>query len=313
MIKLKILLSKLSEDIKTKILSKLPAKSLIRLKCVSKRWYSLIASDSHFTVSHLRSQYDSSSSSSQFSLILVTNSTFSPNSTPSSRILLLRNDESDVVEIDTSYIMSSNHSHRRRSKLSIDDMTVCSNGRREVKRFSRFKSSFSSSGIELNGALYLLGSEKQGALSLKHGILSFDLSDEEFQELDTPSAGRTKTEVKEIVKWKRKSLAVVIESLYTDEFECWSMKSDMSFSSKPLWTKRWAVRAPFFDSWRWLGVWRDRFLVVRTGNKRGREEEEILAFDLPSGGERMILGKKVMDSSEVKAFDYVESLVSIEW
>lgn len=128
MIKLRILFSKLSEDIKTKILSKFPAKSLIRLKCVSKRWYSLIASDSHFTASHLRSQYDSSSSSSQLSLILVTNSTFSPNSTPSSRILLLRNDESDVVEIDTSYIMSRHHHRHRRSKLSIDDMTVCSNG-----------------------------------------------------------------------------------------------------------------------------------------------------------------------------------------
>ncbi|GMN52855.1 hypothetical protein TIFTF001_022001 [Ficus carica] len=96
---LKTLISELPEDMKTKILSKLPATCLIRLKCVSKRWYSPITADSHFLAAHLRSQYDSSSSSSssfQVSLLLVKNSTFSPNKTPS-RILLLRDAESDVA------------------------------------------------------------------------------------------------------------------------------------------------------------------------------------------------------------------------
>ncbi|PON91992.1 F-box domain containing protein [Trema orientale] len=85
----------LPEDLIVRIMSKLPVKSLIRFKCVSKRWHTIITTDSHLTTTHL----DRSKSNK---LCIVSGneclSTF-PVRKYVDRMLLLR-DESTVEDVD---------------------------------------------------------------------------------------------------------------------------------------------------------------------------------------------------------------------
>lgn len=382
----------LPEDIEIEILSNLPVKSLMRFKCVSRKWCSLITADSRFITTHLRRQYHHSNLFSQLSLLLVEE--INPNTELhiSSRILLLR-DESEIVDIDITYMRAD-----QSKAFIVHDMNVCCNGLvclmlplhwlnnppeiilwnpatrefrylpkrmsyapqdpnhkfidgdssinsgfdprnkdykvvtittfysagqrkvvvhvfslksncwREVKPYPRLTACLSSANVELNGVLYWSVFEI-------NGILSFDLSDEEFREVDIPRSLKSGAYlIRELVKWERKSLAVIVVKSCLKELECWLMENDMSFGSKPTWTKQWKVSAPFLDTWFWLGVWKDRILMVRRDRGRDHDDGDLLSYDLSDGEKRLIplIGKEANHSWHLKrAFDYVESLVSV--
>ena len=78
------------------ILSKLPAKSLKRFRCVSKNWYALITADSYFITTHMHRMHQHSSS-----ILLFTNP---KNGLLTSKILLLNRDLSQSLDLDISYL-----------------------------------------------------------------------------------------------------------------------------------------------------------------------------------------------------------------
>ncbi|PON97585.1 F-box domain containing protein [Trema orientale] len=87
----------LPEDVVfTQILSRLPVKSLMRFKCVSKTWFAYISSDPDLVATHLDRQHSKSS------LILAK----SYLNRAKSRVFLLLN-ESKTLELDVSYISRS--------------------------------------------------------------------------------------------------------------------------------------------------------------------------------------------------------------
>ncbi|GMN52861.1 hypothetical protein TIFTF001_022005 [Ficus carica] len=244
---------------------------------------------------------------------------FSLHHHPPSAILLLR-DESEIVDIDITYMradrskafivhdmndpnhkfidgdssINSGFNPRNKDykvvtiatfysagqrKIVVHVFSLKSNCWREVKPYPRLTACLSSANVELNGVLYWSVFEI-------NGILSFDSSDEEFREVDIPRSLKSGAYlIRELVKWERKSLAVIV----------------------------WKVSAPFLDTWFWLGVWKDRILMVRRDRGRDHDDGDLLSYDLSDGEKRLIpLGKDANHSWHLKtALDYVESLVSV--
>lgn len=155
-----------------------------------------------------------------------------------------------------------------------------------------------SSCVELNGVLYWLNVISDDILSFEiDGILSFDLSSGIFGELDTPRQCQC---IRELVKWERKSLAVIVQNFPLNEFECWAMQeNDLSSGSKPTWTKQWTSGTPSVGRW----CWEDPATFRVNRDEHGNMESSSL--DVPREEDDMSCWQVE------NTFEYVESLVSV--
>lgn len=294
----------LPEDLEKKILSKLPVRSLIRFKCVSKKWSSLITADSLFITSHLEHQHQFNS----FTVLFLRPRSFgldlSNHTCTSTRLMFLR-DESNALELDQSHILTpicDRDLYIYDKELYIHDMTVFRNGL--VCILTTFLKSWKT--------------------------ILWNPATREFRELPEPNLHADRIVVREtsINSWfdphnkdyKLLRMAKIIagyshlddskEGLLVHEFSlksnCWSevkpyprLTNDLLSGSKPTWTKQWTSGTPSVGRWCWEDL--ATFRVNRDEYRNMESSSPYVPFE-----EDDMSCWQVM-----KAFEYVESLVSV--
>ncbi|PON48918.1 F-box domain containing protein [Trema orientale] len=376
----------LSEDIMIKIMSKLPVKSLLRFKCVSKQWFSLITTDSYFITTQLHH-----SSTSKLCILYGDEYKHQEKETIYVDRMLLIRDQSTVEDLhldhhppvdqrfeivgscnglvcvrlldsppgytnivlwnpatkdsrylpepmslqgkkDSKNIMSFGFDHHSKDyKLVIFELNNYKDWVGTMFRFQVFRKSSNSwsqtlvndlssgykyklvagditDSVILNGILYLFGHESSDN-DTSYTIFSFSLTNEKFDEkINLPPSKCSKDKFSLTNSWKDSLCLMESDAQY---YHLWVRGDKCPTTQRYSWTKLFNVQHIISGAYLlyFTGVWKNGFLFGKYENIPDPNSGELILIDLNHYETKLkkIGGYVIL----FKAFDYVESLVSV--